>query len=42
MKATVSNRIYLRVDQELKAKIINTLSYKIEKDFTSKFIIKAI
>jgi superfamily II DNA or RNA helicase len=37
MKATVSNRIYLRVNPELKAKIINTLSYKIEKDFTSKF-----
>lgn len=37
MKATVSNRIYLRVTPELRAKIIDTLSYKIEKDFASKF-----
>jgi superfamily II DNA or RNA helicase len=37
MKATISNRIYLRVTPELKAKIVDKLSYKIEKDFVSKF-----
>ena len=37
MKATVSNRIYLRVSPEVRANIVDKLSYKIEKDFASKF-----
>jgi superfamily II DNA or RNA helicase len=34
MKATVSNRIYLRVTPEIKADIQKKLTYKLEKDFT--------